>query len=97
MSAAQITVLEGGVPPYVTTYAGHPLMHDMIRSISKPKFSDKPLDYAKFEADCDEVERTFRESCPEVGQEYILLQQFKECLDEATQTRLRARQKSPRG
>ena len=72
-------------------------MHDMIRSISKPKFSGKPLDYAKFEADWEEVEQTFRESCQGVGQDYILLQQFKECLDEATQTRLRAREKeSPR-
>ena len=67
-------------------------MHGEVwRHMTKPRFSGQPQDYARFEADWEELERAYREAVPCPPSEYMLLAEFKTCLDEATQVKLRVR------
>ena len=58
---AQVNALGVGPSPAgCVLYPGYALGYDFWKSITKPKFSGQPIDYARFEADWDWAESQFR-------------------------------------
>ena len=85
---AQINVL-GSVPyPFGAFFPG--AVSDVWKTVAKPRFSGQPHDYARFEVEWNEIERVYRQVYP-LWNDTAMLHEFKACLDEATQIRLRAR------
>ena len=98
-AAAQVNVLGAGSAPvgYAPAYPSHPIDQEVCRMMSKPLFFGQPHDYARFEAEWDELERAIRETSPYPPGDFALLVEFKSCLDDPTQIKLRVRmQQEPR-
>ena len=66
----------------------HPFDTEVLNQLKMPSFSGLPQDYAKFEKEWEQVERTARAMIPHPLNELSLLLRFKGCVDEATQRRL---------
>jgi hypothetical protein len=98
-TAAHVNVLGAGTAPmgYASAYPSHPIHHEVWKMMTKPRFSGQPHDYARFEAEWDELERAIRETSPYPPSAFALLIEFKACLDEATQIKLRVRMQQDPG
>ena len=86
---AQVNVLSEGVAPMV--FFAYHQGGEAWRSMTKPRFSGKPQDYARFEKEWEEIERVYRATSPMGWNDELMFIEFEKCLDEATQLRLKAR------
>jgi hypothetical protein len=82
---ARINVLDVGYPGMMP-FRGS----ELWTSLPKPRFSGQPTDYARFETEWEDLERILKSMYPCADGTQLILS-FKECLDEATRTRLTAR------
>jgi len=86
-----------GMGGYPAMMFGAGMPSDWWKSQPKPKFSGKPHDYAKFELDWGDLEYRYRETFKGCWNEHFMLTDFRNCLDEATQLKLKARQRERSG
>jgi hypothetical protein len=91
--AATVNVTTAGAAPagIFSMFQMHPLQSEIWKNMSKPHFSGRPQDFAKFEAEWEEHEQAIYAAGAGPPTEQAMLMAFKSAVDEATQIKLRSR------